>query len=44
MRGLILGVCFTSLGCVVAVYVVLVLAEVQSFISLKFLGLFTNLR
>ena len=27
MRGHVLGVCLTSLGCVVAVYVVLVLAE-----------------
>ena len=38
MGGLILGVCLTSLGCVVAVYVVLVLAESHSLVVIPEMG------
>ena len=36
--GLVLGVCLTSLGCVVAVYVVLVLAEGHSLVVITEMG------
>ena len=38
MGGHVLGVCLTSLGCVVAVYVVLVVAEGYSLIVIPEMG------
>ena len=38
MGGHVLGVCLTSLGCVVAVYVVLVLAEGHSLVVFPEMG------
>ena len=38
MKGSVLGVCLTSLGCVVAVYVVLVLAEGHSLVVIPEIG------
>ena len=38
MGGSVLGVCLTSLGCVVAVYVVLVLAEDHSLVVISEMG------
>ena len=38
MGGLVLAVCLTSLGCVVAVYVVLVFAEGHSLVVIPEMG------
>ena len=38
MGGHVLGVCLTSLGCVVAVYVVLVLVEDHSLVVIPEMG------
>ena len=38
MGGSVLGVCLTSLGCVVAVYVVLVLVEGHSLVVISEMG------
>ena len=38
MGGLVVGVCLTSVGCVVAVYVVLVLSEGHSLVVIPEMG------
>ena len=38
MGGLVIGVCLTSLGCVIAVYVILVLAEGHSLVVIPEMG------